>query len=74
MINTIQSLPVDLSQINATYKFSMIEHKVSLEDSLLQLMTEPEEFSLMNFDRLSKIKVPVPVSEETMLSYIIELS
>ena len=33
----------------------MIEHQIALEDSLIQIMTEPEEFSLLNLDMNSYI-------------------
>ena len=35
-------------------RFSFIEHQITLQDSLVQIMDSPEEFSLLNVDITSK--------------------
>ena len=35
-------------------RFSFIEHQITLQDSLVQIMDSPEEFSLLNVDSTSK--------------------
>ena len=39
----------------------MIEHQVSLQDSLIQILTEPEELRMLNMDRLSVLDIPLGV-------------
>jgi len=37
-------------------------------------MTEPEEFSMINLDRLSKINLPFPPDADSIINYWIDLS
>ena len=37
-------------------RFSFIEHQITLQDSLVQIMDSPEEFSLLNVDITSKME------------------
>ena len=40
-----------------TTRYSLVEHKVKLQDSVFQLMASPKEFSLLNIDIGSKTTV-----------------
>ena len=48
---------IDLNGFQSIF-FSFIEHQVSLENSLFQIMTEPVEFKMLNIDKNSKLVVP----------------
>ena len=34
-----------------SYLFDFIEHRITLEDSISQIMTEPKSFSFLNIDK-----------------------
>ena len=53
---TLELMPTEKLELGGFQEniFSFIEHQVSLEDSLWQIMTEPVEFSLLNIDKTSR--------------------
>ena len=56
-------------------RFSFIEHQITLQDSLLQIMDSPEEFSLLNIDITSKTEFNVEQSiEKAFFMYVFDLS
>ena len=66
---------MDSSQrYGATYRYSLIETQVELEDSIWQLMTEPQELSFFNVDRNSKIDYPVIQKEDVQFALMFDVS
>ena len=58
-------------------RISLKEHQISLEDSLVQIMTSPEEFNFLNFDASSAVQVEFPrdkTSEDLVFAYNFDLS
>lgn len=51
----------------------MIEHQVSLQDSLIQILTEPEELRMLNMDRLSVLDIPLGVESDAYLTHLFVL-
>ena len=37
------------------YVFDFIEHRITLEDSISQILTEPKSFSFLNINKQSKL-------------------
>ena len=54
------------------YRF--VEHKVSLEDSLAQISTEPNEFSMLNLDKLDNGEVPIGIDDDALITFLFDLS
>lgn len=52
----------------------MIEHRVSLEDDLSQILTEPSEFKYINLDRGSRFEVAVGAEKDAYFTYLFDLS
>ena len=63
----------DLEKV-ALVQYSLIEHKISLEDSLIQILTQPEEFSLLNIDRASRTQLVRPRDSDDIVTYVFDLS
>ena len=42
-----------------TKSFEFIEHRISLQDDLIQILTEPVEFSYLNMDISKHIEYPI---------------
>ena len=61
MVVSIEGGPINTEKVEIT-RYQIVEHRISLQDSLLQLMTEPEEFTMVNLDRLTKLSLPMPPS------------
>lgn len=56
-------------------RYSFVEHEVSLEDSWVQLMTEPVEFSMLNLDLSQPTKGDWPATNpNALLEYNFDLS
>ena len=54
--------------------YSFIEHQVSLEDSLLQILSQPSEFSILNLDKQSRLDFTLQKHERIILEYMFDLS
>lgn len=54
-------------------RYSFIEHKIALEDDLLQIMTKPVEFSFVNLNKDQKIENSIP-SPSTYIKFTFDLS
>ena len=53
-------LAFKISQENpVTKQFEFIEHRISLQDDLIQILTEPAEFSYLNMDISKHIEYPI---------------
>ena len=74
MSRTIELRPFDLL-VPKVHFYSFIEHQISLEDSLIQILTEPEEFSLLNLDLNSHFVIDFDyMPEEVFTQYRFDLS
>ena len=73
MVVSIEGGPINTEKVEIT-RYQIVEHRVSLQDSLLQLMTEPEEFTMVNLDRLTKLSLPMPPSPGSFREYWVDLS
>ena len=73
MVVSIEGGLINPETVEVT-RYQIVEHRVSLQDSLLQLMTEPEEFTMVNLDRLTKLSLPMPPSPDSFREYWVDLS
>ena len=73
MVVSIEGGPINTEKVEIT-RYQIVEHKVSLQDSLVQLLTDPEEFTMVNLDRLSKLSLPFPPSPGSLREYWVDLS
>ena len=73
MVVSIEGGLINPETVEVT-RYQIVEHRVSLQDSLLQLMTEPEEFTMVNLDRLTKLSLPMPPSPGSFREYWVDLS
>lgn len=56
-------------------KYSFDEHDVTLEDDLVQIMTQPEPFTMLNLDRNSRLEIPASSqSDQVFFMYMFDLS
>lgn len=53
--------------------FELIESRISLQDSLLQLFSEPEELKLINVDLTSELKITLPPEHDSHFTYWLTL-
>ncbi len=73
MVMIVEGNPINPEK-PVVIRYPLVETRVSLQDSLLQLMTEPEEFSMLNLDRLNKLKLPFPVESDSFKEFWFDLS
>ncbi len=74
MVMSVESEAINPEQKPIVIRYSLVETRVSLQDSLLQLMTEPEKFSMLNLNRLDRLKVPFPTSPDSFKEFWFDLS
>lgn len=73
MARTVESRPFD-TKTPKIHFYSLIEHQIALEDSLIQIMTEPAEFSLLNLDLNSYLTFTGRLPEAVFTQYRFDLS
>ena len=60
------------------YKFQklyrFVEHRVSLEDGLAQILTQPNEFSMLNLYKTDILNVPLAIEPDAIITYLFDLS
>ena len=56
IVDSIDLQQLDLSTMKLL-SYSFIEHQITLQDSLMQIMDSPEEFSILNIDKTSKFEL-----------------
>ena len=52
----------------------LVEHRISLQDDLFQIFVEPNEFSMLNFDKSQLLELPGGFFPDERFHYTIDLS
>ena len=55
-------------------RIRIVEHQVSLQDSLFQLLTESEDFSMLNLSTQNLYQMNMDLSKDAYFTFIIDLS
>ena len=55
-------------------RFSFVEHRVELQDSLIQILIESEKFSFLNLDAGSLTNGKFPMIDNAFFEYVFDLS
>ena len=72
-IGAFQLDPLAPMRNETSIRYSLVESRVTLEDSLIQLFTEPKSFSLLNLDPVTKINQPFGFNYDSMFNLCFEL-
>ena len=62
------------AQSNLQQIYSVIEHRVELQDNLMQILIQPEELMLLNVEKLSELTRDSPITDSKRLELIFTLS
>ena len=52
----------------------LVENRISLQDDLFQIFVEPNNFSVLNFDRTEIKEIPGSLLPDERFGFIIDLS
>ena len=72
-IGSFQLDPLTPMRNETSIRYSLVESRVTLEDNLIQLFTEPKTFSLLNLDPVTKLIQPYGINEHSMFNMYFEL-
>ena len=69
----IEARKIDLDRPTQVV-YRLVEQRISLQDDLFQIFVEPNDFSLLNFDRTEIKEIPGSLWPDERFGYVIDLS